>query len=328
MSKNEVKQGHKALEKHLITKIPTVRQGSTVKDVLSMMERLSRTYDSVDYIYVVDNKDRLVGTFSIKELFNNPKNTPIRSLMQKGVISVSPDFELERIADLALKHNLKQIPVVKSKKLLGVVSSRKILSTLNRSLKEDILHFAGIHKSHLDFENSLEIPLSTAIKNRLYWLVIGFFGAMFMALYIGLFEETLAKYLIVASFVPAIVYMSDALGTQVQTVFVRDLAILGKDLNFKNYLFRQMRIAFFIALIIGVFLFSFIFLLWKVKVIAFAISLASFITLIVASFTALLITLLIKRFKFDPALGSGPVATIISDVTSVVIYFVVVALLL
>ncbi|MDH3353455.1 MAG: magnesium transporter [Nanoarchaeota archaeon] len=318
----------KSIEEHLIKKVPIVKEHSTVRSVLSMLEKIENKYDSVDYIYVINKNKNLVGMFYIQELFNNPKDTPVGNFMKKKVMSVPLKTEIEKVAHLALKHNLKQIPVTKSKKLIGVFSSREILSTINWSLRKDLFHFAGVHRSHLDFENSMEIPLFKAIKDRLSWLIVGFVGAMLMALYIGMFEETLAKYLIIASFVPAIVYMSDALGTQVQTIFIRDLAVLGKELSIKKYFLKQMVIGILIASVIGVLMFFSISLFYNVPNIALIISLASFATLIVTSFTALMITLLIKRFKFDPALGSGPIATIISDLTSVVIYFIIVTLLI
>ena len=172
------------------------------------------------------------------------------------------------------------------------------------------------------------LPLFKAIKERLSWLIVGFIGAMLIAFYIGLFEETLQKYLIIAAFVPAIVYLSDALGTQIQTIFVRDLAVLGKAINFKKYFLKQIFISFFIASIIGILLFSSIYLFYGLFKISLIISLAAFVALIITSFTALIITLLIKKFNFDPALGSGPIATIISDMSSVIIYFLIVFLLI
>ena len=318
----------KTVEGHLITKIPIIKESATVKDVLSMLEKISNKYDSVDYIYVVDKNENLIGMFYIQELFNNAKNTPIKKFIQKSPVTISLKTELEKAAHLALKHNLKQIPVTKSKKLIGAVSTREILSTINKSLRKDIFHFAGIHKSHLEFENSLEIPFLNAVKNHLSWLIIGFIGATVMASFINLFEETLSKYIIIAAFIPTIVYISDALGTQFQTIFVRDLAILGKELNIKKYFLKQMSIGFIVALIMGILLFLFILLIFSLPHIALIISLACFVTLVITSFTSLLITLLIKKFKFDPALGSGPIATIISDLTSVVIYFIIVVLLI
>lgn len=328
MEKSSNPSKQKSIEKYLIKKIPLVKENATVKSVLTMLEKIYNKYDSVDYIYVTNKDGNLYGMFYIQELFNNPKNTLIKKFTQKNIVSVSLKTEIEKVAHLALKHNLKQIPVTESKKLVGVLSSREILSTINKSLRKDIFHFAGIHKSHLDFDNSLEIPLFKAIKDRLPWLIVGLIGAIFMALFIGLFEETLAKYLIIASFIPAIIYISDALGTQVQTIFIRDLAVLGKELNLKKYFLKQMSIGFIIATIIAIIMFFSIYLFYNVPRIAYIISLASFTALIATSLTALLITLLIKRFKFDPALGSGPIATIISDITSVIIYFLIVVWLI
>jgi len=325
---NRSKHKEKTVEGHLIKRIPIVKENATVKSVLSMLEKIENKYDSVDYIYVVDKDENLIGMFNIQEIFNNPKNTPIKNFIQKNLVTISLDTTLEKAAHLALRHNLKQIPVTKSKKLIGVVSTREIFSTINQSLKKDILHFAGIHKSHLEFENSLKIPIMKAVRNQLSWLIAGFVGAMIIAFYIGLFEETLSKYLIIASFVPAITYISDALGTQFQTMFVRDMAIMGKELNIKKYFLKQMSTGFIIAFIIGILMFSFISFIWSSFHVAFIISLACFIALIITSFTALFFTFLIKKLKFDPALGSGPVTTIISDLTSVVIYFIIVFLLI
>src|SRR3989339_586081 len=212
-----------SINEHIIDKIPIIDEDSTIKDALLMLEKISNKYDSVDNIFVLDQKDNLIGLFDIQELFNKPKNTLIKKIMQKKIITVSLDTEIEKVAHIALKHNLKQIPVTRSKKLIGVVATKDILSTINQSLKRDIFHFAGIHKSHLDF------------------------------------EETLRDYMIIASFVPAIVYISDALGTQFQTVFVRDLAILGKELNIKKYFLKQMNIGFVIACILSILCFALFF---------------------------------------------------------------------
>jgi len=316
------------LEKYLVTKVPLVREHMTVKQVLLMLNKDSNTYDSVDYIYVLNKTGIVLGYLPIQDIINSPKSTAVKKIMHKNVVTVSLHTELEKVSHMALEHNLKQVVVTKSKKFLGVIVSRKILHTINKSLREDIFHFAGIHKSHLEFENSLEMPIYKVLRHRLSWLIAGLFGAIFMALYISLFEETLATYLLVASFIPAIVYISGALGTQIQTIFVRDLAVLGNKLNLKKYFFKQLYISLLISLIIGFLLFSFIALFWKSPLIALAIGLASFISLICTGAIAFFITLAIKRFNFDPALGSGPIATIISDITSVVIYFIVVVLLL
>ena len=323
MKKRKIDARH-SIEKYILKKVPIVQENFSVGKVLSILGRQSTFYDSTDYIYITDKSSNLIGAFSTKELFNNRKNIQVGNFMQRKLITVSPDTDIETIAHLALKHDLKAIPVVKSNKMIGIVPSRRIISILNRALKEDIFHFAGVHKSHLDFENSLEIPIFKAIKGRIIWLIVGLLGSMLIALYMGLFEETLAKYIIIASFVPAIVYISDALGTQVQTIFIRDLAILRSEMNLKKYFLKQMMLSSVIATIMGTVMFLFISIFWRMPFIAFVIALAGFFSLIITSLTSIFIPLLIKRFDFDPALGSGPIATIISDMTSVIIYFIIV----
>ncbi|MCD6464277.1 CBS domain-containing protein, partial [Candidatus Woesearchaeota archaeon] len=85
----------KRVEKHLITKIPVVKETATVRDVLSILENKSNKYDSVDYIYVIDEKENLVGMFYIQELFNNARNTPIKKFIHKNPVTISLKTELE-----------------------------------------------------------------------------------------------------------------------------------------------------------------------------------------------------------------------------------------
>jgi magnesium transporter len=316
------------VEKHIITKVPTVLKNSTVKDVLVMLERESDVYEGVGYIYVVDDKNKLCGVFSIKELFNNKKDQPISTFMEKKLITVSCKTEIEKVAHLALNHNLKQIPVTKAKKLIGVVPARNILFEINKSLQEDIFHFAGVHKSHLEFKNTLETPVLVILRSRVPWLIIGLLGAILMAAFIQNFEETLSLYILVAAFIPTIVYISDALANQTLTIFIRDLAIMGQAINIKSYFFRQMFISLIISSILAVIMFGIVTVLWDIPYMSFVISLAAFASLLTTTLIAIVIAILIKRFKFDPAIGSGPIATVIADLTSIVIYFVIVILLL
>jgi magnesium transporter len=159
-------------------------------------------------------------------------------------------------------------------------------------------------------------------------LLFGLGLAMLMALVISGFEETLAQYIIIASFIPVIVYISGALTAQTVVIFVRDLTVISKGYSFKKYFFKQLAITFLISVIISLLLFLFINLFWSDSSMAFVISLATGLSLILTALVSVFLVILIKRFHFDPALGSGPVATVISDILSIVIYFVIVLLLL
>lgn len=312
----------------MITEIVTADRFDTISQILKILRADVGKFKTIDYIYIIDKQKNLIGVVSIKILFKYSKLTKLEKIMNTKLVTASPDTDQERVADLAVKHDLKAIPIVENKKLLGVVPIENILPILNKALREDILHLAGIHRAHLNYENTLAVPLFQGILHRIPWLLIGLFGITLSALFISLFEAQLQKYLIIAFFIPAIVYMSNALGTQHQTLFIRDLALMGKELKLKKYFLKIMIISLILAITIGFILFLIISLFWKQPYIAFVVSFAMSITLILTSFSALSITLLIKKLKMDPALGSGPFATIISDMSSIIVYFLIVYLFL
>ncbi|MFH1225192.1 MAG: magnesium transporter [Candidatus Diapherotrites archaeon] len=319
---------HNHLKKWLVTEVPVIEKSKTIDEAFSIIRKHEKELKSIEEIYVIDESQKLVGTLPIKELFGHAGGTTLEKAMHTKFFSVSPKTCPERIAHLALKHGIAAAPVVESGKLLGAIPSGSIASILNRALRKDLFHFAGIHKSHLEYENSMAVPLSKSIAHRVPWLIIGLLGALLVAASMGVFEGTLEKYIILVFFMPAIVYLSDALGTQLQTIFIRDLAIMGEELKMRQYVFRQMAIALLIALIISGLLLGAVSLFWGQPHIAAVISISAFAALIITSFTALAITAIIRKIGHDPALGGGPFATIISDATSIMVYFAVATLLL
>ena len=160
---------------------PSVRKDATVKDVVDMLNKSSKVYDSIDYIYVTEIDGELVGVFSIKEIFRFSSKTPVKRFMITKVVSVSSKTESEAVADIALKYGLKSVPVVESKKLVGMIPPKKVSKMINDSLRKDIFHFAGIHKSHLEYENTLQIPLAKSVWHPAPWHIICLIGVIIKA---------------------------------------------------------------------------------------------------------------------------------------------------
>lgn len=313
---------HSAIKK-IITGIITAEKHETIEILLKRIKNDIGKLQTIDYIYIIGKNRELIGVVSIKILFRHKKETKLERIMQTKLVTVAPETNMEKVADLAVKHNLKAVPVTENKRLIGVVPMEEILPVLNWALKEDVLHLIGIHKAHLKYENTMAVPLFLGILHRLPWLLVGLIGIILSAIFISAFEEQLGNYIILAFFIPAILYMSNALGTQHQTLLIRDLAIFGNELKLKSYFFKQMLISLILALIIASVLFIAIALFWNEAYVAFVISFSMAITLIITSLSAFLITLMISKLKLDPALGSGPFATIISDMSSVFVYFLI-----
>ena len=173
----------------MVTHIPLVYSSWTVKKVLDLLESHAEVFDVVDFIYVLNDKEELVGVFSIKNLFNKSPKTRVSSFMEKKLVTFSVNTTIEQASQIIIKSGLKEIPIVSSKKILGVVSSRHIFSSISSSLKRQALRTGGIHQAHDDYQSALDIPLLSAVRHRLPWLLLGMSLAMLMAIFITNFGK-------------------------------------------------------------------------------------------------------------------------------------------
>jgi magnesium transporter len=180
------------------------------------------------------------------------------------------------------------------------------------------------HKPEIDYV--MKLSASTSIKHRLPWLILGLIGGITASHIVSSFEEILQKNLILAAFIPLIVYMSDAVGTQMESFVIRDLAI--HKLKFLKYFAKQLLITASIALLLGLTLFAYTIITQKDPRIALVLSASMFASITSSVLTGLVFPLLFNKLRFDPANASGPIATIIQDIVSVTIYFSVASYLL
>ncbi|HDP73985.1 MAG TPA: magnesium transporter [Candidatus Woesearchaeota archaeon] len=300
----------------------------TVGYILKRLYRKKNGYEFMDYGYVKDKKGKLVGVFSIGDLFRHPDKTKIEEIMKKSPVSVSPNAKDEIAAHIAIRNKVKAVPVVERGKMIGVLPPKTILDIMHKSTQEDFMYLAGIHKKHLEYEDSMKIPVNKSVMHRVPWLLIGLVGILAGAGFMGLYEKTLEEHIILAFFIPAIVYLTGAIGAQLVTLCVRDLATHGKKLNKAKYFLRQTYIAFALGIIISLITYLSILLFWGEAYIGLVIAFALLVSVILTNFTALGTTLIIDKLGKDPAFGSGPFATVISDVLSIVIYLVVASIML
>jgi magnesium transporter len=166
-----------------------------------------------------------------------------------------------------------------------------------------------------------EEPVSRRLLHRLPWLLIGVVGAMGTALVVAAFEEQLEENVIVAFFVPAIVYMADAVGTQTETVLIRALAA---GVTTRAVITRELLTGAVMGAVIGAAFFAFVAIGWGDVNVATAVGLALLASCSIATLVAMILPSIFQRLGKDPAFGSGPLATVIQDLLSILVYFAVV----
>ncbi len=136
------------------------------------------------------------------------------------------------------------------------------------------------------------------------------------------FEEMLSTYIILASFIPVIVYLTDAIGTQSQTLVVRLLA-LEPTFPLWKYLVREVKVGLVLGTIFAVMLFVAETLGWQQIQPGIVIGIAVFFSIVFQAFFATYFSIILAKFKKDPAIASGPLTTIISDITTIAMYFAI-----
>ena len=309
-----------------LVRVPVFRLTDSVERARKSIER-ERDWESVNYIYIVDRFRRLHGVASIKELLNASGSSNLRSIATTDVVSVHSNTSVERAAILAIHHGIKAVPVVgRNGRFVGVIGTDEILETLQHAGIDDAIRYSGIHLEHRRLLDVLHGRVEMLVKRRLPWLVVGLGGGMLAALFVGQFEAHLRRVVELSFFTPAIVYMGAAVGSQAQALFLRAITI--SEVRIAKFLLKEFFVDVLIGMILGVLSYGVASLVLAHDVVPWIFGVALFITVSLSGLVSIGMTVLLSLRKNDPALGSGPFATIIQDLVSLVVYFTVASLML
>lgn len=313
----------------MTTNIPTYSDEQTIQEVERDLEKRARLLDSINYLYIVTKNGKLKGVVSIKEIFQHNKSEQLKNVMIRDIATVRGHTDQEHVAYLALQRNIKAVPVVdKDNVFLGVVPSDTILKTLYQEAQEDILQLAGVSSgTGTAVDSVMDMSLWRLFFHRIPWLIIGLMGGLVSAQIISFFSGTIQDNIILASFIPLVVYMAGAVSMQVGVFVIRDTAINPK-LNFWKYFLKQFAVIIMIAVFTSLLFFAYSFVLKSGLAIGLALSLALFAAVTSAVFSGLVVPYVFSKMKSDPANASGPIATIIQDLTSISLYFLIASALL
>lgn len=314
---------------NMVTQVPVYDVEDTLDEVEDLLTHNSCEYCSIDYIYITTPEKILKGVISIKDLLKSlDKSLKTEDIMVKDLVTVDPYTDQERVVYLALSNGLKAIPVVDSEgKLLGAVPYDTILHIFNQEVQSDIFNFGGIFHRVGDEYTTINSSAAHMIRSRLPWLIVGVIGGTMAASLIGHFEDLLSSFIALASFIPVMVYMSDAAGAQTEALIIRSMA-LDTKLNVGKYLTRELVVATVLAAVSGLFASFMAYLTRQNLTLGIIIFLALFMSILASVSINTLAPLILKRFNYDPALATGPLATIFSDIATLAIYLAVALALL
>ncbi len=287
----------------------------------------------LSYIYVVDQREKLIGVVSLREIFKASNETLIKDIMHDKVISVELDTDQEEVAAILERHGFLTIPVIDEENILqGIVTLDDMLEVIERETTEDIYKQSGLSVTDTEFlrsEKILKAPVLTILKLRIPWLVIVLVGGILAGGVIGQFEEILQSVVVLAFFIPVIMDMGGNVGTQSSTIVVRGVVLGQIDTrNIWTFLGKETLIGFTIGVLAGAAAALVAFLWQREPLVSLVVFLSMTLTCTLASTIGYLIPMLSHRFGYDPAASSNPLITTIKDISGLLIYFSLASFLL
>jgi len=288
------------------------------------IEKIRSAVDSemVFYIYVVDDRNHLLGVVSLRQLIIVAPRTRLRNIISEEVISVHPETDQEEVARIISRYDFLAIPVVdKENKLLGIVTVDDIIDVMREEATEDLLQMAGVGRDR-------EIILKStweASKIRFPWLFTTWVGGLIAAIVIGFFQEIISQFVLLASFLPIIAGMGGNVGTQSSTIVTRGIAT-GR-VNPERYwhiVYNEFKIGLFLGFTYGLLLgIVSIFLYQATLFIGLTVAAAITFAMTLATFIGTYGPILLTRMKIDPAIATGPVVTTAIDILGIAIYLLI-----
>jgi magnesium transporter len=274
-------------------------------------------------LYVVDDESRLVGVLPITTLLALTDSDPIAPHLEIPPPTVSSDADQEHVALTALRSNVSAVPVVDSDgRFVGAIPSSALLRVMHHEHVEDLDRFSGVLRQREHIAHALDAPATRRLRERLPWLLCGLAGSAVATWVVKSYEASLERRVAVAFFIPGIVYLADAIGTQTEAVAVRSLSFQRPDAV--RTFFGELRTGLLLGLTLALPVLPAIQLAFGDLQLGLAVSAAILFAGTLATAIGFAFPLLLARFDRDPALGSGPLATVVQDVLSLIAYFVAV----
>jgi magnesium transporter len=292
----------------------------TVGEALRLL-REKRISQKIIYFYVVDVEGRLKGVVSTRQLILAKPDQPVEVTMQKSMVRLGADETLHRAMEIFAEHPLLALPVVDERgKLLGMIDVQMVMEeavdVADVRTRIDIFHMIG-----LSIEDGKKTPLLHGYRLRIPWLLCNVFSGIVCAIISRVFEVVLAKFLLLAFFIPLVLTLSESTSMQSMT---QSLLFLRRP-RFSWHVaiarsIREWQLAGLLSVTLGV-LVGGLSLFWGDGLLpSICIGIGILFSVVISVLFGISIPILLHRIKMDPKLASGPLVLMVADILTTAVY--------
>jgi magnesium transporter len=311
-----------------------IREDWTVQQVLDYVRKHGQDSETLNVIYVVDDRGKLIDDLRMREFLLRPLDAKVSDFRDHTFVALNATDSQQDALNTFRKYDRTAMPVVDtSDVLVGIVTIDDMLDVAEKEATEDIQKFGGMEALE---EPYMRIPLWRMVRKRAGWLIILFLGEMLTATAMASYQEELAKALVLALFLPLIVSSGGNSGSQASTLMIRAMALGEVTLrDWWRVMSREVQAGLSLGVILGV-----IGVLrvgaWAIigeqyfhrqpygphwPLVALTVGIALVGVVLWGSLSGSMLPFLLRRIGADPATSSAPFVATLVDVTGLIIYF-------
>ena len=305
-----------------------LKKGLTIRESIERIRKQKEEFVTYDSCFVTDNERSLLGYVTVKDLIINDPETLIDDIMQVCEHPLTTLMDQEEVASIFQDYDYSTLPVVDSEnRLVGVITIDDVIDIMEEEATEDIEKMAAITPSDKPY---MKTGVFETWKKRIPWLLLLMVSATFTGSIITHFEDALAAYVVLTSFIPMLMDSGGNAGSQASVSVIRSLSL--DEIEFKDtfkVIWKELRVAVLCGITLGLANFAKLMLLDKVGfTIALVVCCTLLLTIIFAKMVGCSLPIIAKKLGFDPAVMASPFITTIVDACSLLIYFRIAGLLL
>jgi len=302
---------------------------NTVDQVFETLRKYARNSETIDVVYVIDEKGELIDDLRIRDVILATTDKKVEDIIDGRVVSLNVNDDQENASQVFKMNNRVALPVVDENNiLLGIVTIDDMLWVANEEFSEDMQKMGGTEALN---EPYLDIPLLKLFRKRIGWLVVLFIGEMLTATAMGYFEDEIAKAVVLALFVPLIISSGGNSGSQASTLIIQAMAIGEITVSdWWHVLRREIISGLLLGTVLGIIGFIRV-AVWHSIVpqiygphwmmIASTVGFSLIGVVLWGTLSGSMLPMLLKKLGADPAVSSAPFVATLVDVTGLIIYF-------
>ncbi len=306
----------------------SVQANWTIEQVLAHIRKVGKESETIDVIYVTDEKGVFLDDLRIREIILSSPEKVVSDLIDGRFIALNVNDDQEVAIQTFKMNNRVALPVIDDQNiLLGIVTIDDVLWVTNEEFSEDMQKMGGTVALT---EPYLETPIVNLFKKRVAWLFILFLGEMLTATAMGYFEDEIAKAVVLSLFIPLLISSGGNSGSQASTLIIQAMAVGEVTISdWWRILKREIVSGLLLGAVLG--LIGFIRIIaWNMifdsygehtLAIGFTIGFSLLGIVLWGTITGSMLPLLLKRLGADPATSSAPFVATLVDVTGLLIYF-------